>query len=978
MESARGILSVMQQAGLEPSADTYTILLCGYAKTGDIEKINELLEEADAKELYLLDNDYLDIIYSLATNNHDENIPLILSKLRKAVGYNYEAINVILRLINKDKMDAALIILASMPRSNRTDGSFQPSGTFFIKHLVKANKPLETLIRICNHLEKEKLNENSLLYATECSLELGNEQLSYDLLKEMKKKGYEIRQHYFWPLIMANAKSKSNKGIIDVLMKMSEFKMTPSGETVRDYVIPNMKGKSTEIIAQLRQANISVASTAYSLVQNLLQKNDIEEAAIIISRVVAYYYPELIKKPLTSAFYKTFNVDAYVTILRHVYENLDRKEIVMLNVAFDKNDVVGYLLSDLLTFPRQFADHAENLLNKLVEQGLSISTSCAEKIEDKLGEKMTPQISTLLGKLSSGDLTPIPLEKKQPSYIPSSQMNIPQLERLIHNLSAKGQDTNGLKRQLFTLYYREKELEKMENLLKDLEKDNFVCTAGVYAQLLDTYAYHDKLEEAMNHFNKICENGWMNELDQSKVIRLVTLLIKNDKFDEALDILVKCNNEKRNDDATYQYNGMCWRLLNSIAERGLEEELNSVFQCLVKNNYIEVNNVLLGPLVKVHLVKDDIQSALRTFEWCCNQFRATPWKNDLACKLIQNEDAENLQKLTDLSTIVHGEINSLYDLVFAFVECGRVRQARKILETPGLQNKPHRINSACERYRMEGMVQPLEGLMDATKDLNHIDRSDIYYQLLLSYRKQDDADKALGLWTQMQDEDMAPTDEFLITLGKFLNEKGVQVPFIIPEKRVVPNDEPPKNNLITLRQSLKSNDLNNALQIRNKSNEQIPNNELSLLIEKLVQANRSKDATDIAIDMLKKNNVPVTRVFRFLLNKLANSGDVDALERMGKVINSNLKKLVSFDNKMCHANLVAGKSEEYLQKLEEDIDKAQEADLTILSEKFPRGGAVGILEKHPELLDKCTIDKHKILSTFQFIIIYFFQIRESL
>lgn len=76
----------------------------------------------------------------------------------------------------------------------------------------------------------------------------------------------------------------------------------------------------------------------------------------------------------------------------------------------------------------------------------------------------------------------------------------------------------------------------------------------------------------------------------------------------------------------------------------------------------------------------------------------TPWKNELACKLIEIEDAEKLQKLTDLSTVVHGEINSLYDLVFAFVECGRIRQARKILETPGLQNRPQRINSACERY----------------------------------------------------------------------------------------------------------------------------------------------------------------------------------------------------------------------------------------------------------------------------------------
>lgn len=78
--------------------------------------------------------------------------------------------------------------------------------------------------------------------------------------------------------------------------------------------------------------------------------------------------------------------------------------------------------------------------------------------------------------------------------------------------------------------------------------------------------------------------------------------------------------------------------------------------------------------------RNDLQGALAQFEECCQQYRMTPWKNELTCRLIQAEDADALQHLTDLSTQVHGEINSLYDLVFAFVECGRIRQARKILE----------------------------------------------------------------------------------------------------------------------------------------------------------------------------------------------------------------------------------------------------------------------------------------------------------
>lgn len=444
-------------------------------------------------------------------------------------------------------------------------------------------------------------------------------------------------------------------------------------------------------------------------------------------------------------------------------------------------------------------------MSAIVDQGLSISAIAAQKIEDKLGEKMTPEISTLLGKLSSGDLTPVPIDKKTLSYVPASLMNIPQLERLVHNLDAKNQDTKGLKRQLFNLYYKAKELDKMVELMKKLENENFVFTTGIYAQLLDTYTHHDKLAEALEVKAKMETMEDKFVMDESKLIRLVHLLIKNDKFDDAIKIIEDKSNRKATDERSFQYNGLCWRLLNSLAEDGKEEQLKKLFDALLENEFIDVNNILLGPLIKVHLMKDDVDKALETFEYCCNQYKATPFKNELTCRLIQIEDAEKLQKLTDLSTQVcslslstnsvylcmnfylqvHGEINSLYDLVFSFVECGRTRQARKILETPGLQSRPSRITSICERYRMEGMVKPLEGLKDATKDLNHIDRSDIYYQLLLSYLKQEDADKAIGLWTQMQEEDVAASDEFLRKLGKYLSARNIAVPFVLPEEPVV-------------------------------------------------------------------------------------------------------------------------------------------------------------------------------------------------
>lgn len=77
---------------------------------------------------------------------------------------------------------------------------------------------------------------------------------------------------------------------------------------------------------------------------------------------------------------------------------------------------------------------------------------------------------------------------------------------------------------------------------------------------------------------------------------------------------------------------MCWRILNYLAEQGRTEDLSVVFDALTKYGFVDTSNVILGPFIKVHLLKDEIDAALEKFEWCCTKFRATPWKNELASR----------------------------------------------------------------------------------------------------------------------------------------------------------------------------------------------------------------------------------------------------------------------------------------------------------------------------------------------------------
>lgn len=1004
----------MKQAGLEPSADTFTTLLCGYAKNGNMEEINKILDKCEKDEIFLLDKDLMDVIYVLATNGHANQVDGLIKRFRKGAGFNQDAVNLILRLVNKGQEEVAYKVLCEMPRGIRQNGETTDTGIFMIRQMVKARRPLETIKQICSKMEKDNLNERPYLFAVESCLNYGELASAVPLMHEIKEKGYQIKQHYFWPLLCAAA-TKSVDDVLHILRVMqNEFNISANGETIREYVIPNLQSTTSEqLITLLRSAGISTATASVSVIYNLLLKNRLKEATEVAGNYRVFYSPGLFRKPLLTALNKTKDYENYVLFVRHLYDNLPRgnnlssgqklkspqeteEEGIDANVVIEQEsqkiggdsqaETLGEIVYDLVVYFRNNRiEPLSKVLQGLVDQGLQMSNIHAERIQEKLGSELTTEISTLLGTLTGGDLQPVPLEKpsggnKQSSF---SQMTVDQIQNMITNQEAKGENVKGLKRFLLSACFKSKDITRTEEVIQKFETEGYVLTSGVYAQLIDLYSSVSQPVKAVEVFNKIRTKEPDFVLDNTKVIRLVTELVNAEMFDEALKILETNRKEAtKPEERSFNYNSTCWRLLNSLAETGKVTELDSIFDTLVANNYIEVNNVLLGPLIKVHLVNNDIEKAITKFEEICNKYKTTPWKNELACRLIQKEDASNLQRLTDLSTNIHGEVNSLYDLVFAFVECGRVRQARKILETPGLRNRPQRINTACQRYSQEGLVEPLEGLVEATKDLSHIDRSDIYYNLLLSYCKEDNPQKSLGLWTKMQEDDIQPSDQFLLKLSSYLKSKNVEVPFVVPKKMIVEKqkpkqmsplikDQPQKivneqsqqrrtipatENVVAFKQALKEGDVDKALSMKNNFNvnDKLSVSDQSILIEELLKNDRTNEAKKLCMEMLQNKIHPIPRIFRFLLNKLANGGDVESLKEIGQHLSAETKKLISFDNRFCHANIVSGKCEQYLSELETELQNAKnEEEVKIVGEKFPRGGAIGILETLPELAMRC-------------------------
>lgn len=993
LESATGIINVMSQAGLEPSADTYTTLLCGFARKGDIESINKHIGICESKEIHLLDKDFLEIVYALAINGHEDKVDSILENVTKSIGYNQDAVNVILRLINKGKINTSMAILKTMPRNKRDDGEYTDAGSFVIRQLIKADTPIEPIMCICKELEDLNLHSKPLVVALEESLIQTKRNLALSILNEMKSKGIEIRQHYFWPLI---ASSKNEKEAFEIVNKMeNDFGIEASSTCIRDYIIPKISNQNYDKMVQTLRANgVTIATACTSVAYTAIKKDDLKAAAEIMSSYNAYFSPSLFRRPILFALIASKDFDSYGKILRCVYEGIPRiqkvqnreleNEEIEGEANYDKlqTDVMGSFVVDaLINVRNNKLEFVEKVLEQLVANGLSISSNKAEQIQNYIGEKMTTEISTLLGKLTSGELEPVPLEKRTVK-VSSGPISPNVLEKLIDKIDEKGGNSKSMKKQLLIQAIRSKDLPKVEQLIAKFKGEGYVLGSGVYALLFELYAMNNKIDEARKIFDQIKSEDPEFILDDIKTLRFIQALIESEKIDEAIAFMESNKRENIPETGRFAYNAACWRILNALAEKGDVATLNNVFDKMIENNFATANNILLGPLVKVHVLKNEIKEAVDKFEEICTKHRATPWKNELSCKLIQMEDAENLQRLTDLSTDIHGEVNSLYDLVFSFIECGRIRQARKILETPGLRVKQYtRINTMCERFVEAGKQNVLEGLVEATKDLNHIDRSEIYYNLLQTYIKDKATDKCLEMWTKMQEEDITPSEVFLTRLAEYLESEGVAVPFKKPEikkeKVIVKNEvkkkevkeikEVPNDPISQFRAAIKSRN-DEAIADFVKNNDYSKDYEFTVLekskiIEALIKAEKLNDASDLVIKLLQQNSHPKLNIFRFYLNRLASNGDNETMEKISQYLDENMKKELSFDNRLCHSFVSHGRVQDYLNRLEKEIDNVKtDEDIKQAEFKFPRGGAIGLLENNPETVDRFEVLAKKYAS----------------
>uniref|UniRef100_A0A672JT29 Leucine rich pentatricopeptide repeat containing n=1 Tax=Salarias fasciatus TaxID=181472 RepID=A0A672JT29_SALFA len=443
-------------------------------------------------------------------------------------------------------------------------------------------------------------------------------------------------------------------------------------------------------------------------------------------------------------------------------------------------------------------------------------------------------------------------------------------------------------------------VEELERALELKQQHEDEMTAGCYAILINLCCRHNNVEEAINLKRELSRKDSSVVLDANKSLALIKALAMSDRLEEALDILKEMKEKEvvlKDANITTLFH-----LLNSVATAGAASSSSSAISAVQRLldtvfslGLAKPSANLCSPLITAYLESNDVSGALAAAFECQKRYSQLPRFHDIVVSLVEKGDTDSLQKAMDFVSQERGEMTMLYDLFFAFLQTGRNREARKIIETPGLRAKPGRLQWYAEKCISSNQMEALEQMVDMTSKLFECDRDEMYCYLLRLCS--DNWQKAEAVWTKMQEENVIPRERTLRLLADILRTNGQEVPFEEPEVKPHAVEGSPFDHTI-LKLPLVYSSSHTARRARSKVRSSThtshtalpvcvgPFQNLRFFFFRFFFLLPSSDALQHMKAMLQSGQVPMQIAFTKLVQAMGSQGDLSGIEDVQSLVNS--------------------------------------------------------------------------------------------
>ncbi|XP_026164936.1 leucine-rich PPR motif-containing protein, mitochondrial [Mastacembelus armatus] len=779
IESAKNILSVMQGAGIEPGPDTYVALLKAYAEKGDFDSLKKTLEAAESADCSLMDRDLMQVIFALAKTGHQQHVPEIIQRLRHESGYIPDAMNLCLSLITQGQEDIAFEVLKNFPvlQSDGLNGDSPSLGNFFLRHCANMETAVEKICSYCQQLQELNLHTAPLSFTLSCALGANKTAMSLELMKIMKEQDLPIRPHYFWPLLTQHVKENNTAGVTELVKGMHQLGVSPDVETLSNYILPVFS--SMEAARQtLKDIGVPLDSEGFlsSEVRSLAVRNLGELYTVLSDPSFPSLDLGIFRSTLILGFKKSTDVETMVKITELLY-----KDERFCRGSSNPAEVTSYFLYNLIDSMSEGEvqaqeDKLRKYFNRLKTQNITISVNICRGIRNLLESHHVPElIKDVIALVESKDQA-YNGSVSSVSHVTGSEVKVLALENKLAELKAENKPLDSVLKHTIQSLCAEENLQHALELKQQYEEE---MTAGGYATLISLCCRLDNVEEALNLKREMSRKDSSVALDASKYITLIKALSKHGRVEEAVDILKEM--KEKEVVISDSHVTMLFHTLNSLVAEGSATTIQKLQDTIFTLGLAKPSANLCSPLVTVHLESKDLSGALEAAIECQKRYKHLPRLHDIIVGLVEKGDTEQLQKAMDFVSQERGEMTMLYNLFFAFLQTGRYREARKIIETPGLRARPGRLQWFAEKCISANQMEALEQMVDMTAKLFECDRDEMYNYVLRLCKETNDWQKAETMWTKMQEENVIPRERTLRMLAEILKNNGQEVPFEVSE-----------------------------------------------------------------------------------------------------------------------------------------------------------------------------------------------------
>uniref|UniRef100_A0A8C1NPK8 Leucine rich pentatricopeptide repeat containing n=1 Tax=Cyprinus carpio TaxID=7962 RepID=A0A8C1NPK8_CYPCA len=751
MDSAEGIFSVMKGAGIEPGPDTYLSLLSSYAEKGDIAKIKQTLETVENADIHLMDRDLMQVVFSLTKAGHQQYVPEIVERMRHERGYVPDAMNLCLSLITHGHEETAFSVLKSftglLAESQTSDSP--DLGNFFLRHCVNMDK---NIVRFCKDLKDSGLHSSPLQFTLQCALEAKKTGMAVELMRRMKEEGLPLRPHYFWPLFTHYQKEKNISGTLQALRAMQELGVASDIDTFSIYILPSFPSvDSARTSLKVIVLDICAFLLFYVKLRTEASRGNL---AGLFSLMSSPALPNIDLSAFRASLISGFRGFKLV-VLSFFVENV---AYFLYNLIDSMNE------TEVHSKEEQIREYFGLLKNMNISISLNIFRGIRNILESYQVPELVKDVLALVDKKDNG------LENE------NLEGKLSFLEKTLAELKAEGKEASSTLKKVITVLCAEEKLERALELKIQYEAD---MSPAAYAMLINLCCRHDNAEEALKLKMELARKDSEVALDAQKYVALVRVLSKHGKLEEAIDMLKEMKEKDvQLRDSTIS---LLTLTMNTAAMKGDANTIRRLQETIFTLGLAKPSSNLCSPLITCYLESGNYAGAFDATVEVHKQYNQMPKIHDLICGLVEKGDAELLQKVMEFLSQERGEMMMLYDLYFAFLQTGRYKEARKIIETPGLRARPTRLQWFAEKCIAAQQMEPLENMVDMTFKLFECDRDDMYHYLLRLCKETNDWQKAEATWMKMQEENLAPRERTLRLLADILKNNDKEVPFEVPE-----------------------------------------------------------------------------------------------------------------------------------------------------------------------------------------------------